>query len=147
MKKSVLKKFFLIMLPAMAVLLAASVDSVTVLDSARGVVETYSYFDLIPVENLQICGPLAAILAAVSTALAVIFVVTGKNWSAAGLLWTSLISATVATVPVVFRGEILVVPHVGLPILMMIDCVLAYTVLKKPEPEKKRTIDPKLRRK
>ena len=147
MKKSVLKKFFLIMLPAMAVLLAASVDSVTVLDSARGVVETYSYFDLIPVENLQICGPLAAILAAVCTALAVVFVVTGKNWSAAGLLWTSLISATIATVPVVFRGEILVVPHVGLPILMMIDCVLAYTVLKKPEPEKKRTIDPKLRRK
>ena len=147
MAKTVLKKIFLVMLPALAVLLAASVDSVTVLNTTTGITEAYSYFALVPAENLQICAPLAAILAVVSTILAVVLVASGKSWSAGALMWTALLSATVATIPVLVRGEILVVPHVGLPILMMVECLLAYAARKKPETEEKRTVSPKLRKK
>ena len=145
MAKSVLKKVFLIMLPALAVLLAAAVDSVTVMDAGTGIAEAYSYFDLIPGTSFWMCPPLAAILAVVSLVLAVC-VAAGKNRCAMPLVWTGLLSAALAALPIVIRGDILVIPNVGLPILMLIECLIANAAHKNPESEQKKTVAPQLRR-
>ena len=89
MKKNVLRNVFLILLPAMSVLLAAATDSVTVFDTVTGEVSAYSYFSMVPVANLQMCTPLAAMIAVAATALAVGIVATGKSWCVKGLFWTA----------------------------------------------------------
>ena len=77
MKKKTLMKVFLALLPAMAVLLATTKDSVKVFDTTAGTVENYSYFDLLPVENMQMLLPLAALLAVAAFVLAVFHIVRG----------------------------------------------------------------------
>ena len=147
MKKSVLMKVFLILLPAMAVLLATTGDSVSVVDTLTGTTETYSYFDLIPDLSTQMCMPLAALLAVAATVLAALHVATAKPWCVRGLYWVAFLSATVAVIPILARGEILVIPNVGLPILMLIDCLLAGILKKKPEGKKVEETEPRLKRK
>ena len=60
MKKNVLMKVFLVLLPAMAVVLATTRDSVKVFDTSAGTVESYSYFSILPVQNMQMITVLAA---------------------------------------------------------------------------------------
>ena len=145
MKKSVLRNVFLILLPAMSVLLAATVDSVTVADTVSGEMNAYSYFSLVPVENLQMCTPLAGILAVASTILAIGIVVAGKRWCVTGLFWTAFASTVFATIPIIVRGEVLVIPNVGVPLMMFIDCIIAYALMKKPEEKTEKKNAPRLR--
>lgn len=147
MKKNVLMNVFLILLPAMAVLLATTSDSVTVVDSLTKTTETYSYFDLIPDLSTQMCMPLAALLAVAATVLAVLHVATAKPWCVQGLYWVAFLSATAAVIPILARGETMVLPNVGLPILMLIDCLLAGILKKKPEDKKAEKSAPRLKRK
>ena len=133
MKKSVLFKVFLILLPAMAVLLATTGDSVTVFDPQNGTTQFYSYFSLIPQSQFSMSTPLAAILAVVATLLASIFVALGKNWCISQLRWIAPVSAIVAVAPILLRGEILVIPNVLFPILMMVQWLLVSIINKKPE--------------
>ena len=133
MKKSVLMKVFLILLPTMAVLLATTGDSVQVVDSQNGTVQVYSYFSAIPVGKLTMCTPLAAILAVVSTILGVIFVAWHKDWSARAIHWVALLSSIAAVAPILLRGEIIVLPNPLFPILMMVQWGLASVINKKPE--------------
>lgn len=145
MKKGVLKNVFLILLPAMSVFLAASMDSVTVFDTINGELSQYSYFSLVPVESLQICPPLAAILAVVATVMAIVFAATGKTWSVKSVFGTAFASAFFATIPIVAGGEVLVVPNAGVPLMMLIDGVLAYTLLKNPGKQMDKEDAPRLR--
>jgi len=144
-KKSVLRNVFLILLPAMSVFLAAAMDSVTVYDTISGEVSAYSYFSMIPVQNLQICTPFAAILAILATALAVGIVAVKKTWCVTGLFWTAFLSTVFATIPILVRGEVLVIPNVGVPLMMFIDCIIAYALKKKPEAQEPKTAAPRLR--
>ena len=144
MKKNVLGNVFLILLPAMSVLLAAATDSVTVFDTVTGEVSAYSYFSMVPVANLQMCTPLAAMIAVAATALAVGFVVAGKHWCVKGLFWTAFASTVFATIPIITRGDVLVIPHVGLPLMMFIDCIIAYAMMKKPQEQTGKKKAPRL---
>lgn len=147
MKKSVLMKVFLILLPAMAVLLATTGDSVQVVDSQSGTVQVYSYFSAIPVGKLTMCTPLAAILAVVATVLSVIFVAWRKPWAIGALCWVALLSSVAAVVPILLRGEILVLPNPLLPILMMVQWGLASVINKKPEMLTVKTVTNRLKKK
>ena len=133
MKKKSLMKVFLALLPAMAVLLATTKDSVKVFDTTAGTVENYSYFDLLPVENMQMLLPLAALLAVAAFVLAVFHIVRGKKWSASGVMYTACVSTCAAAVPNMLRREVMVMPNVLLPLLMAAAAVLAYIVRKNPE--------------
>ena len=133
MKKKTLMKVFLALLPAMAVLLATTKDSVKVFDTTAGTVENYSYFDLLPVENMQMLLPLAALLAVAAFVLAVFHIVRGKKWSASGVMYTACVSTCAAAVSNMLRREVMVMPNVLLPLLMAAAAVLAYIVRKNPE--------------
>ena len=132
MKKKVLMKVFLVLLPAMAVLLATTGDSVKVYDIPAGTVQNYSYFDILPVQNMQMITPLAAMLAVVALVLALCYIIAGKSWCIRGVLYTACASTCVAVFPNLLRQDVMVMPNVLLPILMAILAVLANFAGKKP---------------
>lgn len=142
MKKQTLLKSLLILLPILAVGLATTPDSVIVFDSVSGAVEYYSYFEPIPVTNLQMLPSLAAMLSLVSGILAAIWMVKKKAWCLKGIVGVAMASACAAVIPTVQQATFKAVPNVGLPIFMIINCLVAYHFLKHPEKKeekKKRT--------
>ena len=44
-----------------------------------------------------------------------------------------LLRGLFAVLPVMLRGEVVIVPNVALPIFMMVDCFLAYMMMKTPQ--------------
>lgn len=137
MKKQIILKSFLIVLPTLSVGLALAGDSVTVFDTATGVLEYYSYLDILPVTNLQMVTPLAALLALVSGILAGVYLARGKKGWLKGVMGVSFVSSMCAVIPILLREAVLVIPNVGLPIFMLLQCLLAYYYLKTPETEKR----------
>ncbi len=142
--KHTMLKIFMILLPVMALLLATTGDSVTVFDPAAKTTASYSYFDLIPEATLQFCTPLAAMLSIAAGILGVIFAFNGKLWASQGVLWSAFASATLAVVPVLIRGDVLVVPNALFSILMLLACVPAFLVKKLPADGKKVAKAPRL---
>ena len=145
MKKKVFVQSLLILLPVLSVGLATTQDSVTVFDTVSGLTQYYSYFDLVPVSNLQMLPPLAALCSAVSGILAAVYLVK-KN---PGFLKTSgyaaIASASVASILTVMREAVLVIPNVGLPIFMVIHFFCCSTLPKlvaaeKPEKAKNKRL-------
>jgi len=135
MKKQKLLHVFLILLPAMAVALATTVDSVTVFNRVTGAVDYYSYFHLVPGDPMQILPPVAAILSVVATVFAVIAVAGRKEKFLVWVKWLSLAAAFAAVMPILRRGEqILVIPNAVLPLLMMIEWAVAFYVEKSKTP-------------
>ena len=132
MKKQTLVKSLLILLPILAVGLATTRDSVIVFDTATGVTEYYSYFDLAPLEKLQMLPPLAAMLSFASGICAAVWLATKKDWSLKGIFGTSFAAATAAGIPVMIQETVRMVPNVGLPIFMIIQCLIAYHYIKHP---------------
>ena len=144
MKKQNIVKALLILMPVLAVGLATTMNSVTVLDPATGAAEYYSYFDMLPVQNQSMVPVLAAVLALLSGILAAFYLgkKNGKCLKASG--YVAFVSASVACIPIVFRGEQIVIPNVGLPIFMMIHYAVARYAEKMPE-EASRKNGPKLK--
>jgi len=132
-KKKVLMKVFLVLLPAMAVLLATTRDSVKVYDVSAGTVEAYSYFSVLPVQNMSMITVLAAMLAVVALVLALAFVITNKPGCLKGVFYTACASTCAAAAPNLLRQAVMVVPNVMLPILMAVLGFLAYTAGKSKE--------------
>ncbi len=132
MKKKLLMKVFLPLLPAMAVLLATTGDSVAVYDIPAGTVRVYSYFSILPVANLQMITPLAAMLAVAALIMALVYVFAHKQWCIRGVFYTACASTCAAAYPNLVRGDIMVVPNVVFPILMAALCFLANTARKQP---------------
>ncbi len=128
MKKKIILKSLLILLPVLAVGLATTVDSVTVFDPAAGTTRYYSYFDLVPVENLQLLPPLAAVLSLISGILAAVFLGKKKESFLKAAGYAAFGAAAAAALPVALRGEVLVVPHVALPIFMLMQYGVSYFV-------------------
>ena len=126
MNKQKILKLLLIALPVMAVALATTVDSVMVFDSTSGSVQYYSYFSLIPGLQFQMVIPLAAMLCIVTTVLAVACVALKRQTLAASVKWTAFAAATAAVLPVVLRGETVVVPNVLLLVLMAAEFAVAF---------------------
>ena len=137
MKKQILLKSVLILLPTLTVGLALAGDSVTVFDTVTGNLEYYSYLDLLPVANLQMVTPLAAILALVSGILAGVYLAFGKKGCLKAIMGVSFVSSVLAVIPILLRETVLVIPNVGLPIFMLLQCLLAYYYLKRPETQER----------
>lgn len=134
MKKETAQKLFLIILPVLAVALAATGNSVTVFQPLTSTTVYGSYFDLIPeAGNCQILPPLAACLALASLVLSILYLVMGKQGQLKGAMWTALLSAVAAAVPVVLDESVVVLPNVLLPLLMCAQAALAYTAGKLPK--------------
>ncbi len=133
MNKQRFLKLILVLLPFMAVALATTADSVTVFDTQSGVASSYSYFDLIPVTNLQMCTPLAGMMAMLSTIFAVISLVVKKSWVMKTLCWLSFGAATAASIPILVRGDILVVPNAGVPLMLLVQFIICRILMKEPK--------------
>ncbi|MBR6594999.1 MAG: hypothetical protein IKK72_00240 [Oscillospiraceae bacterium] len=133
MKKNVMVKLVLLLLPVMAVVLATTGNSVKVFDITTETVQSYSYFTALPVENMQMLTPLAAMLAVVTLVLAVIYMIAEKRWCVQGIRYTAALSTCAAAAPNLIRRDVLVMPNVLLPILMAVVFVVANIVRKKPE--------------
>ena len=133
MKKNVLMKVFLVLLPAMAVVLATTRDSVKVFDTSAGTVENYSYFSILPVQNMQMITVLAAMLAVAALVLALIYAATGKQGCLKGVFYSACASTCAAAAPNLLRQDVMVMPNVLLPILMVVLGFLAHTAGKNRE--------------
>ena len=133
MKKKVILKALLLVFPILAVGLATTVNSVTVFNTVTGETQYFSYFDVLPIANLQMITPLAALLAALSGILAAVHMATKRHALLKAVAYTALASAAVAAIPLVLREEVLVIPNVGLPIFMMIQYCIGYFLGKEPD--------------
>ena len=131
MKKKLFQNIFLIMLPFLAAGLAAMKDSVTVAYTQTGVTEFYSYFDLIPVAQMQLLLPLAALLCLLTGVLAVIGVAAKKPGCLKAIKVITFAATTAAVAPILTRGEVLVVPHVALPLIMTAEFLFALAATGK----------------
>ena len=145
MKKKALLKSLLILLPILAVGLATTKDSVIAFDAAAGITEYYSYFDLIPGSDLQMLPPVAALLSAVCGICAAIYMARKKESMLKNMVGASFAAATVAVIPVLVQSRLKVVPNVGLPILMIVECLVAYHFLKNSEKPEEKKKAPKLK--
>ena len=131
MKKKLLQNIFLIMLPFLAAGLGATQDSVTVAYQQTGVTEFYSYFDLIPVAQMQLLLPLAGVLCLVTGILAVVGITAKKPGCLKAIKVTTFAATTAAVAPILTRGEILVIPHVALPLIMTAEFLFALAATGK----------------
>ena len=149
MKKRALMQSLLILLSVLAVGLATTQNSVTVFDTISGQTQYYSYFDVLPVTNLQMITPLAALCALFSGILAAVFLgkKNPKALKAAG--YAAAASTCLAAIPTVMRQDVLVIPNVGLPILMVLQFICCSTLPKMEpaaQPEKNKNKGKKLPR-
>ena len=135
MKKKILLKALLIVFPILAVGLATTMNSVTVFNTVTGETQYYSYFDALPVTNLQMITPLTALMAALSGILAAVYMATKRHVLLKTVSYAAMASAVAAAIPMLVREEILVLPNVGLPIFMMAEYCIAY-YMSKENPEK-----------
>ena len=133
MNKKTLTNVFLILLPAMATVLATTGDSVHVYDVPAGTAQSYSYFSLVPVASVQLCTPLAAMLAVTAAVLALGFVFGKKHWCLQAEFYCACASTCLAACPNLVRGDILVIPNVMFPLLMAVLGLLANAARKEKE--------------
>lgn len=131
MKKETMLKIALILLPVLAIGLATTVDSVTVFDTRTGAASYGSYFSLLPVGEKQMFAPLAGLLCMLVLVLAFICVVFRKTNLTAAVKWLAFGAMFFAACPIILRGEVLVVPHVGVPVFMGLEWVAAHMLAPK----------------
>lgn len=130
MKKRVLFQAVLILLPVLAVGLATTQNSVTAFDTVSGLTQYYSYFDLVPVSNLQMLPPLAALCSGASGILAAVYLGKKNPGFLRASGYTAIASAFLAAIPTVMRDAVLVIPNVGLPIFMILQFICCNTLPK-----------------
>lgn len=133
MKKSTLARLFLMLLPMAAVGLATTANSVTVFDTQTGQAAYHSYFTLVEVGALPMAAPTAAMLSLVSGILAAVYLGAKKQGCLKAIVWTGFLAGTFAVLPILANGQTKVVPNVLLPIMMLVEAGLAYTMSKKPQ--------------
>jgi len=138
MKKKLIMQTLLILFPVLAVGLATAGDSVTVFDTVTRQTQYFSYFDLLPVTNLRMITPLAALLAAASGIAAAVYMAGKKSDVLKAVGYLALASSCVACIPLILREQVLVIPHVALPIFMIIQYLVSYYVGKMQLQEQKR---------
>lgn len=137
MKKSTVLKVLLILFPVLAIGLATTMDSVTVMNTLNGNVLHGSYFSLLPVGAMQLFAPLAGIGSIVILVLSVLSIIMKNGRLILWIKWLAFTACCAAVVPVVLRGEVLVVPNVGVPIFMAGEWLTAYLLKAQPKAEVK----------
>ena len=136
MKKQALLKAALLLLPALAVGLATTGDSVMVFDTLTGTTEYFSYFDILPYGPYQTITPLAALLTVVTGILAAIYLAAKKEKLLKAIMIIAMAASIVAVVPILMSGDVKIVPNVALPLFMLLEYSAAYYHIKQEKPEK-----------
>lgn len=131
MKKQSILKTLLILFPVLAVGLATTVDSVTVFDTQSGVTEYGSYFTLLPVGGMQMLPPLAGLLCVCSAFCAIAAIVLKKQGLYKSVKWIAFCACLAAVLPVIMRGDVIMVPNVGVPIFMAGEWAVGYFLTEK----------------
>ena len=147
MKKTIILKAVLFLLPVLAVGLATTVNSVTVFHTLTGQTEYFSYFNELPVENLKLVTPLTALLAFLSGVLAVAYIASKRPSFLKAAGYVALASSCLAAVPMMLREEVLVIPNVGLPIFMVREYLVAYMLEKDEKAKEKKILKAKKKKK
>lgn len=145
MKKWNVWHIALILLPLAAVLLAGMPNSVAVYYSAgaqEGAMSCLpvncSYFTLISEVPTGICLPFAAIFGCLTFAVTVFCLLAKKRHWLKAVAVLSFVAMTLAVLPIVVKSdEAMILPNVGVPILLGLDCLLAYMLMKQKDPENK----------
>lgn len=147
MKKTVILKALLILFPIMAVGLATTVDSVMVYDPIAQQTTYYSYFEALPVNNLQMITPLAALAAALSGIMAAAYMAKKHNYLVKAAGYAAIASSCLASVPMMVREDIFVVPNVALPIFMVLEYVVSFMLQKDEQKAMEKAHKKKLKNK
>lgn len=145
MKKKI-AKILLFMLPFMALLLATTGNSVQMVNMATGEKVTGSYFVMLNDTTAALCPVLAATCSILSLAAALIFVFSRKTGVLSASAWISFAGACLAVIPVVTKGEFLILPHVLFPVLLMVHFVLCAFAKKLGFEQKDTPVAPRLER-
>ena len=140
MDKQKLKVLFLVLLPIFAVGIACNPGSVLIFEPATEKGTTCSYFALLPEGTFRISTVLAGCLGCLAGGLSITYAVGKKDAVAKGAMYASLASAVLAVVPVLMRGEIMVLPNVGVPILLGIHAAVAYFMTARKEKNEARRL-------
>lgn len=142
--KTVFTKILLAVLPFMAAILATTGDSVRIVNTLTGEMTTASYFEVLPSGSLQMAPHMAGICAVLAIAFAAIFLGAKKDWALKWTKWASFCGACFAVLPMFVKGETLMVPNVGVPILLMLEFLLAAAAKKMDLRSEKQKHGPRL---
>ena len=142
MNKKVLLLSLVMVLPVLALGLAITADSVMLFDTVTGETQYYGYFDILPVAKLSMITPLAGLLAAAGGIAAALYMARKKKGALKAAGYLSLAAAALAAIPNVMRDQILVIPNVLFPILLLLEYAVTYYLGKeKIEEKEKKTHD------
>ena len=141
--KKIITKILLFILPFMALVLATTRDSVQLIDMVTGDKVTGSFFVMLNDSAVAICPMAAATCSIVSCIAAAIFLIRKNRIVLRVSAWVSFAGACLAVVPVVARGESLLLPHVAFPILLLAHFILCafsrkLELQKRDEPQGRR---------
>ena len=130
--KTILTKILVAALPVMAAALATTGDSLKVVNQATGEMTQASYFTLLPEGTLQMAPHLAGICAVAAVLFAIVFLAMHKSGALKIVKWLSFAGALLAVLPMFIHepGQ-LMLPHWGVPLLLMIEFFLCAVSEKK----------------
>ena len=123
MKKQMILKIALLVMPLLVVLIAASPAGVTVFDGGQVVYQ--SWMQTVPESNLGWCAPVAALLNYILFALAIGYALFSKDFCLKGIYAISLAAACLAAFPIVSQGDLKIVPNAFGMIFLGIQTLLA----------------------
>ena len=145
--KTILMKILVAALPVMAAALSTTNDSLMLIDKTTGEMTKASYFTLLPEGSLQMAPHLAGICAVAAVLFAIVFLALHKNNVVKVVKWLSFAGACFAVLPMfIHEGNQLMLPHWGVPALLMAEFFLCAVAQKKNlfevKEEKTRRLDP-----
>ena len=135
MKKLKLTNILLLVLPLLVVRVVTNDESLAVYNC--GMVQYMSWMDMIPELPWSWCAPMAALMNYVIFALAVLWCLLKKDWCIKGIFGLSFTAATIAVLPLLVQSTVKIVPYVAGSLTLMVNCFVAYLVIKKLPEEKK----------
>lgn len=130
MKNKAMWSIVLILLPLVALGLAAMPDSVTVLVS-EGEMQTLSYFGTLQDGSRPTGLAFAGLLCIVTAAAAMIGAVSKKEFWLSGVVWISMGAAILSVLPLLLRSSPPVLPNVVVAILLCTESMTAYLCRNK----------------
>lgn len=125
MNKNKLLNVAMVALPALGLMAASTPTAVMVFDPSDSTTVYCSYFDLIEGYEWAVILPLAGLFCGVCLSLASIqCFVKSEKWLR-GIAVVAFLSMTLAVLPIMMKGQRVILPNVVLPITMLIQTLLA----------------------
>lgn len=130
MNRRILWNIVLILLPVLTVGLESMPDSVMVRLSQTQT-KAYSFFYVLPTEQLGLCTPFAAVFTCLIPMFAIGYVISKRPFCLKAVMGFSFVALFLAVLPFLVQPEQMIVPNVGVAILMGMECILARVLGKK----------------